>query len=140
MQGVLFGNLHTYDDYSLMMSAPPVVSPPKPREHWVEIPGMDGALDLSKVQTGEMQYELRTIGLNFVYIGARENWPTVYSRIMNDLNGKHMHITLDFDPNYYYDGIVRVESYDPDQSYFALSVLCTVQPYKYAPNGSKGGF
>lgn len=140
MQGAKIGNRHTYLNYALMLESPPVISPPVPREHWVTIPGMNGALDLSKVQTGEMQYEMRTISMRFVYIGPREDWPTVYSQILNDIHGKDKHITLDNDPDYYYDGIVKVEKYEPKKAHFGLSVICTVQPFKYALDGSEGGF
>lgn len=139
-EGVTFGVKHSYHNYSLMLAAPPVVSPPVPREHWVTIPGMDGALDLSKVQTGFMQYEMRTIAMHFVFVGPRGDWPNVLSEILNDIHGKDMHITLDNDPDYYYDGIVKAEKYEPKQAHFGLSVICTVQPFKYARDGSKGGF
>ncbi len=140
MQGVTFGVKHSYNNYSLMLAEPPVVSPPKPKEHWVDIPGMNGALDLSKVQTGNMQYEMRTISMRFVYIGPRWDWPTVYSEIMNDIHGKNMHIILDDDPDYYYDGVVKVEKYEPKKAHFGLTVTCTVQPFKFARDGNKGGF
>lgn len=140
MQGATIGSKHTYLNYGLMFESPPVISPPKPKEHWVEIPGMNGALDLSKVQTGEMQYETRTISMRFVYVGRRWDWPAVYSEIMNDIHGKSEHITLDNDPGYYYEGIVKVEKYEPKKAHFGLAVTCTVQPFKFALDGSKGGF
>ena len=140
MQGATIGSKHTYLNYGLMLESPPVISPPEPKEHWVEIPGMNGALDLSKVQTGEMQYRMRTISMPFAYIGPREDWPDVYSEILNDIHGKSAHIILDNDPDYYYDGIVKVERYEPEKAHFGLSVICTVQPFKYARDGSEGGF
>lgn len=140
MEGVTFGTKHTYNDYALMLEAPPVVSPPKPRENWVVIPGKDGALDLSKVQTGKMQYEMRTISMRFAYIGPRESWPNVYSQILNNIHGKNLHITLDNGPNYYYDGIVKIEKYEPKKAHFGLAVTCTVQPKKFTLSGSDGGF
>ena len=140
LEGVTFGVRHSYTTYGLMLAAQPVISPPVPREHWVTIPGMDGALDLSKVQTGFMQYEMRTISMRFVYVGPRGDWPAVYSEILNDIHGKNLHIIMDNDPDYYYDGIVKVEQYEPKKAHFGLSVICTVQPFKYALDGSKGGF
>lgn len=140
MEGVTFGTKHTYKNYSLMLARPPVTSPPKPKENWVDIPGMDGALDLSKVQTGKMQYEMRTISMRFAYIGPRGSWTNVYSQILNDIHGKDLHITLDNDPNYYYEGITKVEKYEPEKAHFGLTVSCTVQPFKFALDGSKGGF
>lgn len=140
LQGVTFGFKHSYNNYYLMLSEYPVISPPKPKEHWVDIPGMHGALDLSKVQTGEMQYEMRTISMRFVYEGPRESWPDVYSEILNDIHGKTHHITFDNDPDYYYEGLVKVEKYDPQQAHFDIAVSCTVQPFKYALDGSNGGF
>ena len=84
-EGATIGSKHTYLKYGLMLESPPVISPPVPREHWVTIPGMSGALDLSKVQTGSMQYEMRTINMRYVYIGPRDDWPDVYSQILNDI-------------------------------------------------------
>ena len=140
MQGAIIGTKHTFINYGLMLAGPPVVSPPEPRENWVEIPGMHGALDMSKVQTGEMQYKMRTITMRFVYTGPREDWPAVYSEIMKDIHGKAEHITLDNDPAFYYDGIVKVEKYDPKIVHFDMAVTCKVQPFKYAYDGSEAGF
>lgn len=140
MQGATIGTKHTYLNYALMFALPPVISPPKPRENWVTIPGMHGALDLSKVQTGEMQYEMRTISMSFVYTGPREDWPAIYSEILNDLHGKSVHITLDNDPAYYYDGIVKIEKYNPQKVHFDLGITCKVQPFKIALDGSEVGF
>lgn len=140
MHGATIGDKHTYHNYLLMLSAYPVIAPPKPKEHWVDIPGMHGALDLSLVQTGAMQYEMRKITMLFTYIGPRESWPDVYSEILNDIHGKNLRIIFDNDPGYYYEGIVKVEKYEPKQAHFGLSVTCTVQPFKYALDGSNGGF
>ena len=140
LEGVTLGDKHTYGNYGLMFEEHPVISPPKPKEHWVDIPGMDGALDLSTVQTGKMQYETRTIPMYFVFVGRRREWPAIYSEILNDIHGKSLHITFDNDPDYYYDGLVKVEKYEPKQAHFGLAVTCTVQPFKFARDGTKGGF
>lgn len=140
MHGVTFGVMHSYTRFNLMLLKPPVVSPPKPKEHWVEIPGMHGALDLSRVQTGIMQYEMRTISMRFAFIGPRGDWPAVYSEILNRIHGQRMHIILDEDPDYYYYGIIKVEKYEPKKAHYELYVTCTVQPFKYTLNGNEGGF
>lgn len=48
MLGLTIGEKHTYNDFRLKMLSSFVVSPPEPVVNKIQIPGMDGMLDISE--------------------------------------------------------------------------------------------
>ena len=52
--GVTLGGKHTYRDWGLLPKTRPTIAPPKVRTNYVDVPGLDGALDLSEALTGRV--------------------------------------------------------------------------------------
>ena len=48
MLGVTIGDKHSFYELGLWLKKYPEITPPVPRTKYVEVMGMDGALDLSK--------------------------------------------------------------------------------------------
>ena len=135
MQGVTFGSLHSYTKWKLMLMSRPVISPPVPKTRYVDVPGADGALDMSETQTGYMLYKNRKITFTFVMMADRDEWPAIYSDIMDTLHGKKVDITLDNDPLYYYTGRVTVGEWDAVNVKTAtLTMTADVLPFKTNKN------
>ena len=130
MLGVTFGGKHSYNDMGLLLKSYPVITPPSPKTKHVDILGADGALDLSKVLTGYLQYNRRTITMEFSIMAPREDWPAKHSEIMDALHGEEMQIVLDDDPNYCYTGILSVEGFDPQKVTSGVKITADVEPYK----------
>lgn len=130
MLGVMFGNKHSYHDLGLLLTKYPEISPPATKTKLVEVPGMDGALDLSKVLTGYMQYNRRTIMMEFAIMAPRMTWPEIHSDIMDQLHGQDMSIILDDDPEYMYTGRLAVDAYDPGKVTSAVTITADIDPYK----------
>lgn len=130
MQGVNFGGKHSYWDWGLILSEAPVVSPPKPKEKLVDVPGADGSLDLTETLTGKVQYEMRDITCKFTMMHPRERWPEMYSDILNHLHGKTVEITLDNDQDWAYIGRAKVDKWEPGQAVANLTIKAKVAPYK----------
>ncbi len=130
MLGVMLGDKHSFHDYALFMKSYPAITPPTMKTKYVDVPGADGALDLSRTLTGYMQYNRRTITMEFTITAPREEWPDVHSRIMDDLHGQEVSIVLDDDPEYFYTGTLSVQGYDPQKVTSGVTILADVEPYK----------
>lgn len=130
MQGVNFNGKHSYWDWGLILSEAPVVSPPKPKEKLVDVPGADGSLDLTETLTGKVQYEMRDITFKFTMMISRERWPEMYSEILAHLHGKVVEITLDNDQDYFYTGRAKIDKWEPGQAVAEMTIKAKVAPYK----------
>ncbi len=146
MLGVMFGKKHSYYDLGIWLTKYPEITPPTPKTRFVEVPGMDGALNMSKVLTGHTMYNRRTMQLEFAILAPRKLWPDVHSEIMDTLHGQEMSIILDDDPEYMYTGTLAVEAYDPGKVTSGVTITADLDPYKvklkdtiksFTVNGSK---
>ena len=135
MRGVTFGTSHTYCDWGLMLKKAPEVSPPEPKTHYVDIPGANGAMDLTEMLTGKVQYKNRTIRMEFVTTAGREEWSVVYSDILNALHGQLLEITLDDDPMHCYTGRVIVGNPTRNGNIVTITMTAEVEPYKKTIDG-----
>lgn len=136
MQGVSFGNKHSYRTWKLLLASHPVISPPTPKTKLVEVPGTNTVIDLTESLTGgEVKYEPRKIKCVFYVIGGRLKWPAVYSAVLNEVHGKRMKITMDDDPNFYYEGRVAVDQWESSEASATIVITAEVEPYKKARYG-----
>lgn len=130
MLGVMFDKKHSYYDLGLWLTKYPEISPPTPKTRFVEVPGMDGALNMSKILTGHTMYNRRTMQLEFAILAPRVMWPDVHSEIMDTLHGQEMSIILDDDPEYMYTGTLAVQAYDPGKVTSGVTITADLDPYK----------
>ena len=112
-------------DYGLIV-APYAISIPEPQTNFVDIPGRDGALDLSEA-FGTVRYADRIIPLTMY---ARAPFDTLISSFAADVHGRRMNLIFDRDPTYYYDARVTVEDVEHHAGYCELSLECRARPYK----------
>ena len=99
---------------------------PEPQTNFVEIPGRDGALDLSEA-FGTVRYADRIISLTLY---ARAPFDALVSTFAADVHGRRMNVIFDRDPTYYYDARVTVEDVERHAGYCELSLECRARPYK----------
>lgn len=130
--GVLFDNIHSFFDLALILSAVEI-TPAKPKVTYVNIPGADGSIDLSEVH-GEVKYSDRTLKFTFTMNPAGDlserAWEEKKTEISNLLNGKACKITLDKDPDYYWQGRCTVDSYKSNKRVRQFVISAAVRPYK----------
>lgn len=122
--------IHTYDDWNLILKERPKISPPKPKTEYVDLPGTDGSLDLTESLTGEVVYEPRDISLSFHVVDKREDWPGVYSDILDFLHGRMVKMFMDDDPDYYYVGRISVDDWTSSPNRSELTMSAVAEPYK----------
>ena len=125
MSDVRFGTKWAHADYGLIV-APYAIPLPEPQMNFVEIPGRDGALDLSEA-FGTIRYADRIIPLTLY---ARAPFDVLISSLAADVHGRRMNVIFDRDPTYYYDARMTIEDVERHWGYCELSLECRVKPYK----------
>lgn len=133
MNGVTFGNIHSYHDLHLIL-APFTPAPAEPQTNFLQIPGRDGLLDLTEAN-GEVKFNAREFVFTFtVAPGDTLTFDERVSVVSNALNGLRCKITLDRDPDYYWLGRCAVSEYEQDRNIGQIEVTATVDPYKLKQN------
>jgi len=130
MQGVEFDEKHSYYHWGLLFRSRPVISPPIPKTKYVDVPGADGALDMTDTLTGYTQYHNRKISFEFILMAGREKWPAIYSDLLDTLHGKKVKLVFDDDPDYYYTGRVTVGKWDAEKVTAIITMTAEVEPFK----------
>lgn len=127
---VTFGDKNTWDDWHLIPESRPVFLPPDMKTSYVEIPGTDGHINLSKALTGEMMYKTRQGNLKFYVENGFKDWAVLYSEIMEYLHGQDMKIVLEDDPSFYYEGTVSVNKWASEPHRSEIVIDYDIYPYK----------
>lgn len=124
MYGVWFDNMHLGGTADLIMNYARV-STPATKIKEIEVPGMDGVLDITE-SLGEVKYNYRQISFKFTAINGSK-----ISEMVNELHGKRKKIILDRDEAFYYMG--RLEAADPvvNGNLTSIEIVARCEPYKY---------
>jgi hypothetical protein len=138
---VTFGNKHSWRDFHLVPTSRPVIPPPTFRERYVDIPGRDGAIDLGSVFSEGPVFSGRIGSIEFlVDLDAWPSWAVAYSTIATYLHGKTMRMTLDDDPEFYYEGRFTVNQWQSGASFSTVVVDYNLQPFKKNNSDPEGDF
>ena len=126
-KGTDFGGIHSHRDMNLIQQLVEI-QPAEPKLNLIDVPGADGDKDLSDRPAGRIVYKSRTLTWTFaLYPG--EKWHDKHRQVSNALNGKRCRITLDDDPNYYYDGRLTVKKYNTDKLLRQITIEAVCSPY-----------
>ena len=130
MRGILINNLiHTGNDLDLVMTAKDLQAPTLQSQK-VEIPGRNGALDMSEFLTGEPTYDNRTLSFSFFGNGSRDNVLDLIDTMLA-YHGHYITIVVDDMENWYYEGRVEV-SYSDKYHYVEFELIVDAQPFRQA--------
>ena len=125
MSDIRFGTKWAHADYGLIV-APYAIPMPESQTNFVDIPGRDGALDLSEA-FGTVRYADRIIPLTMY---ARAPFDTLISTFAADVHGRRMDVIFDRNPTYYYDARITIEDVERHAGFCELSLECRAKPYK----------
>lgn len=128
MQGISFGNYHSFNDLRLIL-ATKTIGTPSPKTETIDIPGGDGVLDLTEY-FGDTKYGNRNLTFEFSTMVPRSEFMSAFSVVQNALHGKRMQITLDDDPEWYYTGRISVSEWKAEKNIGKLTIDCDCEPYK----------
>lgn len=128
MNGVRFGNYHSYDDLHLILISKDIGSPAAKKKQ-VEVEGASITLDYTEY-FGEVKYGNRTLSFEFNTIVPQSQFLSLYSQICDALQGQKVDISLDADPNYIYRGRLDISSFTNDKNIGNISIECDCEPFK----------
>lgn len=128
MYGVKFGNLHSWHDFQLLLTDKEIGTP-APKTALIDIPGGDGALDLTEA-FGPVRYENRKLSFDFSTIVPMAQFMEQFAKVQNALHGQKMEIALDADPGWFYVGRVSVNTWKADRRVGKITIDCDCEPYK----------
>ena len=135
---ITIGGKNTWDDWHLIPVSRPLVNPPTAKVMFVDIPGMDGGLDLTTSITGKTMYGDRTGSWSFFVENDFKPWSNLYSEIMAYLHGKRYKAILEDDPGFYYEGRFSVNEWRSDASRSMITISYELSPYKMYESGASG--
>jgi hypothetical protein len=127
MKGMFFGNKHSFDDLNLILSKAEI-PPAAPKFAFVDLAGGDGSVDLTEA-LGEVKFNNRECTFTFTVLPS-DDFEEKKREVSNLLNGRRFNITLDKDPDYYWDGRCSVNEYVSDKMLRQIVVGAVVAPYK----------
>lgn len=128
---VIFGNKNSWKDWHLIPVSRPVFNPPEVKTNVIDIPGMDGGIDLSEILSGYPLYKNRSGSFDFIVDPDWKAWSEVYSEIANYVHGRHLRAILTDDPGYFYEGRFSLDSWKSSEKYSSITITYDVEPYKY---------
>jgi hypothetical protein len=129
-----FDKYNTAYDWDLVLTAQDL-TPPAPKTNYVQLDGRSGSLDLTEALTGEVAYNDRTLTASFtVTAGTYADRVALLRTITAALHGHKVRIVPPDDPEHYLLGRCTVTPVELHQSYMALTITATCDPWRYAVN------
>lgn len=128
--GVSFDGVHSYLEWGLKLKKVSI-GMPSAKTEYIDVPGMNGSLDLTEQQNGGVKYGMRT--LEFVFDSRNCNylkWTNLISRIAGTIQGRERRIILDMDSGFYYVGRCAIDTKKTDEVLAEITIKCTCEPYK----------
>lgn len=124
MYGVWFDDIHLGGTPTLIMNYARVGTPAAKIKE-IEVPGMDGVLDIT-ASLGEIKYESRRIDFRFTATDSSR-----ISELINALHGQQKKIILDRDKAFYYLGRLEIASPAVHGNLTSIDMAARCEPYKY---------
>ena len=138
--GVTFGAYHSYDDWGLKLTGVEI-GMPEAKTDYVDVPGMNGYLDLTEAQNGRVRYGMRSLVFTF---NARHcdygEWLDLISTISAAIEGQQIKIILDFDSGYYYTGRCHIDTEKTNQVLAQVTIEANCDPYKMYVDATGGSY
>ena len=126
---VIIGGEDVYSRWGLVLSGESDLGTAEPKTYTVDIPGGNGAIDLTSALTGDVSYNTREMSL--VLIGAEiDNVHELRTKLCNRIHGQRLDFAFDFDPGYTYHGRFSVSGFEPMGDGVKITLTVTADPYK----------
>lgn len=106
------------------------ISHPEVKGEQIDIPGMDGKIDLSEI-FGDVKYGNRTVEFMFDVFSGYDDWQYLTSVVANYLHGRIHKAINGFDRSFYWEGRFSIDSDKTDEVSHKIVITGDVDPYKY---------
>lgn len=128
---VIFDKFNTWYDWSLVLTSKSVPDP-EIKDHYVELDGMSGTLDLTETLTGEVTYKDRPVTMSFwTNKGNRTDRAKLLREIRTALHGKKVKIIDPDDLDHYFSGRIKIKSFTNNLAYLEFTIEATCDPWRY---------
>ena len=121
---------HTLRDWGLAIGNNNYIKEPVQETLYVDIPGMNGFLDMSEVIAGHPVYKYRMLELQVGSLNRRMLWDAAVSNIRNAIDGKVVKIIFDNDLGNYWTGRVTINGFDRVRELGKFIIQIKADPYK----------
>lgn len=128
--GMKIGEFHSYKDFGLVPTSKPIINLPSPKLEYLDIPSIQGEIDITESLGGEVLYDMRTGSFEFL-VSDPEKWQEVYGKLLSTVHGKKTNIVLDTEKDYVYQGRMWVSEFKSDKNYSLITLDYKLEPYKY---------
>lgn len=128
MKGIKFGNYHSYDDFSLLLTSK-TINLPNVKGEYVDIQGADGRLDLTEF-FGEPKYNNRKLTFSFETLVRGDAFYELFDEIANAIHGKKLNIIIDENPYFYFVGRINVNPFKSNNKIGKIVIDCDCDPYQ----------
>ena len=133
---------HSFYDWFLIPEERYSVEPPDTKEEFVDIPGANGALDISEALTMYPVYKTIDGSMSFLVSNEKKGisltnleyeifWNEIFSDIKAFLHGKQRYFLIEDNPEWYYFGRFSVSKYDTsDKVHSKIVISYKLEPYR----------
>ncbi len=132
MKGIKFGDYHSFNDLSLILTRKELGSP-QIKSKIVNVDGAHSHIDYTEY-FGEVKYDNMKHIFEFNSIIPQAQFLAQFSEVKNKLHGRMLKIVLDEEPDYFYLGRLTVSSFTNDKNIGVISIECDCKPWKYKKN------
>lgn len=122
---------NTWDTWHLIPTSKPVVATPPVKTNYVEIPGRNGAIDLSTYLTGAIVYGPRSGSWEFIIDNNWEDWETIRQSLHSILHGAQFKVVLEDVPMRYWLGRISINEYKSDPANNKITLNYAFDSYSY---------
>lgn len=106
------------------------IGAPEVKTYYVDVPGMDGAVDLTSYLGDTVRYKNRTLQFEFTFLVKDAGLLSAYTQLLGCLHGIYRgYIKIDGDDRFYYSGRVFVGDLKKG-AVSKVTVKCDCEPYK----------
>lgn len=126
IDGVRFGDIHSYDDLKLILVSRPTVKLGKAKTVSINIPGRNYSIDITEKLFGKVPQANTTLTFSFMSneIISGKKWAEVLEQARDALHCKTLKIIMDEEPNTVYTGIVQITSFKCAGGRYDIGVSC----------------
>ena len=130
---VTIGRKNTYTDWHLVATERPTIAEAAPKKRYIDIPGGNGAIDLTEALTGRASFSNREGSIEFYVLNDYPgyDWAVVYKTIADYLHGERYNISLEDEPGYYYVGRLSINQWKSQKDWSRIVLDYDLEPEKY---------
>lgn len=126
------GFIDSWKDWHLIPKSKPIIIPPEPQSNTIEVPGMNGKIDITEKLLGYPLYYNRSGSLEFYVDDTHEgwNWDVAYDTILNSVHGFTRKLILRDSPSFYYEGRLSINDYQSEKVCDTITIDYDFAPFK----------